>query len=1260
MGVKSYFALALGAVLLTMGSLPLSAQTSGAVEVYPIRVNHKVGFMKCYLSEEGIFLDTIIAPRYDYIADEHLPWNTVPAAAEPSPYRLFELNERVGLLSEYLQEVLPNHFKRIRPLSEQYFALEIDSLFVLADLEQRIFFDSTRYDNICPAPPDEDGQTRFFVQQGTRWGLRRLDGETLIPPKYLQIQAAEAPGFFKVFKQAEGWQAADRKGQLIGPGPAEAVVVLDSSHIGLYHGGRWSILSKQKGKWTALKEAVSNITRINSQLAALHSYQTNKVELWNYRTQRTLITEEAKPKTPENTPDPSLTFAERPEFFYPWFYPLDEGYAIFSEDMTPLGYAERLIDRSGANRSPAYANILPTQKEGLYKTIRADLWGLIAPDLGGEVLPCAYTNIGPFEGDIAILRQGNALGAVSFRNGRIDTLSAVYERIERRGASLWAQFGDQAAVYELTEAGQLSMVDFHENLTLVPRSSLQIKEAAPISKQRAAPYQPQQSAPSGKLSVKELNDALWLVKTRQRLLGGEEELWRMRFPVGTPPPSNLNEVGDRQLFYALEGPAKPLSPTLARFTGQKELPCVQFFDNTLKQLAPELDIAGLRPFDRAYPFTAFLSTDGQMGLIGRDGQVLHQDEQPLRYTYIGPFEAGRARVCTDAQWHYTPAQTDPPQPYKFQIGTPYQFCKDLGISASAVQEGLLFLTDAPGKRRRWGYIDEQGQWLMEVDAGYIENFHWQDSTALIAKENGKKDAYGHPDAGIGVIDYTGQAVLPADYDQIVRMADYYFLSVGGTPTFSFNQKGHEIFVNRTRMRPFSDGLSLFQDQQGRWGYADRQGGIAIPPQYLKARPFSDGLALVADSSGFCKFIGPQGQIAFATDFTIKQLRGLGDFHDGRCWFKGRGWAWGMYDRSGTVVLPPSAVLNLGDIELPPEEEPYVLPMDFSHGLATVQWLGPDRKTHPAVLDSSGQVIVDGRDYAYIGPFKEHGAALYQLEENGLFGLIGQTGQQYCPPSFLRVEPFRNGLAAAQGKDGRWGLIRPDGSPFLPMQYAKVGAFSEGLVAVKPTPQSEWQYVDTARQVRIQGPFGQATPFQGGIAYVSYEQQPLAINKAGEPILLKGGTPAFLSEGILGVHRFSRSKPATAPPSSGYYTDASGNNLFGQEFSEISPFQLGVAAVRPISPNPSAQMPLGAINRRGVMVVPPKYRRLHIQPDGNIIINPQRFYGMANKSGQVLVPADFDRIDELNEPGLFRLERGEHIGYIWIDEGQVREVWALQN
>ena len=49
--------------------------------------------------------------------------------------------------------------------------------------------------------------------------------------------------------------------------------------------------------------------------------------------------------------------------------------------------------------------------------------------------------------------------------------------------------------------------------------------------------------------------------------------------------------------------------------------------------------------DQNYKYTTFIDEYGKMGLIDREGKECIVNGEAVRFTFIGPFVAGRARVC---------------------------------------------------------------------------------------------------------------------------------------------------------------------------------------------------------------------------------------------------------------------------------------------------------------------------------------------------------------------------------------------------------------------------------------------------------------------------------------------------------------------------------------------------------------------------------------------------------------------------------------
>ena len=99
-----------------------------------------------------------------------------------------------------------------------------------------------------------------------------------------------------------------------------------------------------------------------------------------------------------------------------------------------------------------------------------------------------------------------------------------------------------------------------------------------------------------------------------------------------------------------------------------------------------------------------------------------------------------------------------------------------------------------------------------------------------------------------------------------------------------------------------EGLRLFQQDNGRYGYLDRTGEIAISPIYAEASDFSEGLAAAAIRNGATLewgFINPDGKWIISPTFSNKP----GDFHEGLAVVKKKNGKHVYIDKAGTVVSP---------------------------------------------------------------------------------------------------------------------------------------------------------------------------------------------------------------------------------------------------------------------------------------------------------------------------------------------------------------------
>ena len=240
---------------------------------------------------------------------------------------------------------------------------------------------------------------------------------------------------------------------------------------------------------------------------------------------------------------------------------------------------------------------------------------------------------------------------------------------------------------------------------------------------------------------------------------------------------------------------------------------------------------------------------------------------------------------------------------------------------------------------------------------------------------------------------------------------------------------------------------------GRWGYADADGTLVVPPRYTwadrfwgdravverdgkagyvdaagdetisprfrldnpddtAARAFGDGLAAVRVDSQW-GYVDPAGSFTIAPRFAE-----AGDFQAGHAYASGDGLAFGLIDRDGGWVLEPR----------------YPAMNDFAGGLAAHV-----RSGRWGFVDASGRERIkpayDGAG-AFTGP-------LAPVRRDDAWGYLDIGGRVVVEPSYAEAGGFVNGHAPVRAQDGLWGYLSLAGdAPTLriPHRYDVAGPF----------------------------------------------------------------------------------------------------------------------------------------------------------------------------------------------------------------------------
>ncbi|MDY6939274.1 MAG: WG repeat-containing protein [Cyanobacteriota bacterium] len=307
---------------------------------------------------------------------------------------------------------------------------------------------------------------------------------------------------------------------------------------------------------------------------------------------------------------------------------------------------------------------------------------------------------------------------------------------------------------------------------------------------------------------------------------------------------------------------------------------------------------------------------------------------------------------------------------------------------------------------------------------------------------------------------------------------------------------------------FAEGL-LLASGNGKYGYLDTEGNIAIPFQFEAAKSFSGGLA-AAKSQGKWGYLDKQGNWAIAPQF-----EGAGDFSEDLAIVslpEGKG----ILHRTGTM----QAQISTADLQslLPTGEtidDFQIAP--FADGLARVTVRQNNPYTHyTGFIDPKGAWAIALQE----NPMTDFSEGFAAIEVDGNYGYADKTGEIIIAPQFHKVQPFSEGLAAVELKapgasysSRTWGYIDRTGEIVIQPTFYSARSFSEGLAAVYDRDFGSGYIDRTGTPVissqnvpELSGVF----PFVEGVAQVSTSDGYGYIDRAGNVVV----EPQFASAGIV--------------------------------------------------------------------------------------------------------------------------------------------------
>jgi hypothetical protein len=214
---------------------------------------------------------------------------------------------------------------------------------------------------------------------------------------------------------------------------------------------------------------------------------------------------------------------------------------------------------------------------------------------------------------------------------------------------------------------------------------------------------------------------------------------------------------------------------------------------------------------------------------------------------------------------------------------PNQFSKE-----GCFSEGLALVAtmDAVPK---WGFIDRKGHYT--IDPVYTDATAFSDGIAFVTVENGGPTAIDKK----GVVQFTlDDAVAAENFSE--GLAAYSILGPDGELWGFTDKKGATLIPPSFRdVGYFSDGLCGVMNAQGKWGYVNKKGDVAIAYRYDNVFPFEDKKARV-NYSGKWGVIDEQGNSIVIPQYEHIDI-------DGRNFLIKRGGKWGWINKDGKEIIP---------------------------------------------------------------------------------------------------------------------------------------------------------------------------------------------------------------------------------------------------------------------------------------------------------------------------------------------------------------------
>ena len=304
-------------------------------------------------------------------------------------------------------------------------------------------------------------------------------------------------------------------------------------------------------------------------------------------------------------------------------------------------------------------------------------------------------------------------------------------------------------------------------------------------------------------------------------------------------------------------------------------------------------------------------------------------------------------------------------------------------SATVFRDGMA-LVKSTGDKALWGFIDEEGKYVIQPTFKYATVF--SEGLAWVVSENGAPKAIGSK----------GEVKITLQDAETVRI--------------------------------FQEGLAAFsviEDSKVKWGFVDKDGKVAISPQFYATGNFASGKCAVLNEDGKWGYIDSEGKIVISFQFDAAEK-----FVNGQAAVEFDGKA-GAIDEAGKYLINPQfdGIAEDGDLYLIEQGEKF-------------GWAGRD-----------GKILINPQ---FGAAFTFNGNDIAPVQVGETWGYVDKEGKIKINPQFKVALPFVGGVAAVLSGE-KVGFIDAEGKYLINPQYDGI---SEDMLTYIINGGSTYESVET--------------------------------------------------------------------------------------------------------------------------------------------------------------------------------------------------------